>query len=40
LPVTAAGRIGGDSLTGSIGNGGCKLQLTDSNGSIEITKGS
>jgi DUF4097 and DUF4098 domain-containing protein YvlB len=40
LPVTATGSIGGDSLNGTIGPGGCKLQLTNSNGSIEITKGS
>jgi hypothetical protein len=38
LPVTAAGSIGGDSLNGTIGTGGCQLQLTDSNGSIEIAK--
>jgi hypothetical protein len=38
LPVTATGNIGGDYLTGMIGAGGCQLQLTDSNGSIEIAK--
>jgi hypothetical protein len=38
LPVTASGNIGGDSLNGTIGSGGCRLQLTDSNGSIEIVK--
>lgn len=38
LPVTATGSIGGDSLNGTIGSGGCRLQLTNSNGSIEITK--
>jgi len=38
LPVTSTGSIGGDNLTGTIGNGGCQLQLTDSNGSIEISK--
>ncbi len=38
LPVTATGNIGGDSLNGTIGGGGCQLQLTDSNGSIEIAK--
>jgi len=38
LPVTASGSIGGDSLNGTIGSGGCRLQLTDSNGSIEIVK--
>jgi DUF4097 and DUF4098 domain-containing protein YvlB len=38
LPVTSTGSIGGDSLNGTIGAGGCQLQLTDSNGSIEIAK--
>jgi hypothetical protein len=38
LPVTATGNLGGDSLNGTIGAGGCQLQLTDSNGSIEIAK--
>lgn len=38
LPVTSTGSIGGDSLNGTIGPGGCQLQLTDSNGSIEIAK--
>ena len=40
LPVTSSGSIGGDTLTGTIGSGGCQLQLNNSNGSIEITKGS
>jgi DUF4097 and DUF4098 domain-containing protein YvlB len=40
LPVTSTGSIGGDTLNGTIGSGGCQLQLNDSNGSIEITKGS
>jgi DUF4097 and DUF4098 domain-containing protein YvlB len=40
LPVTATGNLGGDSLNGTIGAGGCQLQLTDSNGSIEIAKAS
>ncbi|HEY6265898.1 MAG TPA: hypothetical protein VIW93_13940 [Candidatus Acidoferrum sp.] len=38
LPVTSTGSIGGDSLNGTIGPGGCQLQLTNSNGSIEIAK--
>ncbi len=38
MPVTSTGSIGGDSLNGTIGSGGCQLQLTDSNGSIEIAK--
>ena len=40
LPVTSTGSIGGDTLNGTIGAGGCQLQLNNSNGSIEITKGS
>ena len=39
VPVTATGSIGGDSLNGTIGSGnGCRLQLTNSNGAIEIVK--
>jgi hypothetical protein len=39
LPITSTGMIGGDSLSGKIGNGGaCTLSLTDSNGNIEILK--
>ena len=40
LPITATGSVGTDSLTGTIGSGGCQLQLTNSNGSIEINKSS
>jgi DUF4097 and DUF4098 domain-containing protein YvlB len=36
LPVTSTGNLGGDSLNGRIGNGGCTLSLTNSNGNIEI----
>jgi hypothetical protein len=38
LGVTASGGMGGDSLTGRIGGGGCELRLTTSNGGIEILK--
>ena len=38
LPVTASGTLGGDSLNGKIGNGGCTLSVTNSNGNIEILK--
>jgi len=38
LDVTASGTLGGDSLNGRIGGGGCPLQLTNSNGNIEILK--
>jgi len=40
LQVTSTGSISGDTLNGTIGSGGCLLQLNNSNGSIEITKGS
>src|SRR5262249_22257457 len=39
LPITASGTMGGDSLEGTIGNGGCTLDLTNSNGNIDISKG-
>lgn len=38
LPITANGSLGGDTMIGTIGSGGCQLQLTASNGSIEIMK--
>ena len=38
LPITTVGQVGGDSLTGKIGNGGCTLSLTNTNGNIEILK--
>ena len=38
LPITASGAMGGDSLEGTIGNGGCTLDLTNSNGNIDISK--
>jgi hypothetical protein len=38
LPVTSTGSIDGDSLNGTIGNGGCQLRLTGANGNIEIAK--
>lgn len=38
LQLTSTGTVSGDSLSGTIGSGGCQLQLTDSNGSIEIGK--
>ena len=38
LPVTSTGSIGGETLNGTIGSGGCQLSLTDSNGNIEIAK--
>jgi len=38
LPITTSGSLSTDSLNGTIGSGGCQLQLTDANGSIEINK--
>jgi len=38
LPITATGNVGPDSLNGTVGSGGCQLQLINANGSIEITK--
>lgn len=38
LPITTSGQMGGDSLNGKIGNGGCTMSLTNSNGNIEILK--
>jgi hypothetical protein len=38
LPITSSGQMGRDSLSGKIGNGGCTLALTNSNGNIEILK--
>lgn len=38
LPITATGTMGSDVLNGTIGNGGCTLDLANSNGSIEIAK--
>lgn len=38
LPITASGTLGGDSLSGRIGPGGCTVTLTGSNGSIEILR--
>lgn len=39
LPITTTGSLSPDTLNGTIGSGGCQLQLTDANGSIEIVKG-
>lgn len=38
LSITTSGAIGGDSLNGKIGNGGCTLSLTNANGNIDILK--
>jgi len=38
LPITATGTLGGDSLSGTIGSGSCALELTNSNGNIQISR--
>jgi hypothetical protein len=38
FPVTVSGQTTSESITGKIGNGGCELKVTDSNGRIEILK--
>jgi DUF4097 and DUF4098 domain-containing protein YvlB len=38
LPITATGTIGEGRLSGTIGGGGCALQLTNANGDIRILK--
>jgi DUF4097 and DUF4098 domain-containing protein YvlB len=39
LPITSTGTLGGDSLNGTIGGGGCTLDLANSNGNIQILRG-
>jgi DUF4097 and DUF4098 domain-containing protein YvlB len=36
VPITASGTIGGNNLSGTIGRGGCALQLTNASGDIRI----
>jgi len=38
LPITTTGSLSPESLDGTIGSGGCQMQLTNSNGSIEIAR--
>lgn len=38
VPLTSSGTIGNSMLNGTIGNGGCALNLVNSNGNIEIVK--
>jgi DUF4097 and DUF4098 domain-containing protein YvlB len=40
IPVGASGSMGGESLSGKIGDGRCELTLTNSNGNIDLLKGS
>jgi hypothetical protein len=39
LPITATGDLSGDSVNGTINGGGCQLQLNNSNGGIQISRG-
>jgi hypothetical protein len=39
LPVGVSGSLGGESLSGKIGDGRCELTLTNSNGNIDLLKG-
>jgi len=38
LPVTVSGMGGRESLNGTIGGGGCRLELSDTNANIRIRK--
>lgn len=38
FPVSVSGQTNSESINGRIGNGGCELKITDSNGRIEILK--
>ena len=38
MPFTTSGAVGGDSLTGKIGDGRCEVLLTNSNGNIDLMK--
>ena len=38
LPITTSGTFGPDSMEGTIGGGGCTLELSNSNGNIDISR--
>lgn len=38
VPITASGSLGGDAVSGTIGRGGCALQLTNASGDIRIAR--
>jgi DUF4097 and DUF4098 domain-containing protein YvlB len=38
VPITASGTIGSNSVSGTIGRGGCALQLTNASGDIRISR--
>ena len=39
LPVGASGGVSGESLNGKIGDGRCELTVNNSNGNIDLLKG-
>lgn len=39
FPLTVSGQISSESVNGRIGNGGCELRISNSNGGIDILKG-
>jgi hypothetical protein len=39
VPVESTGTLSGEGLSGKIGNGRCKMTLTNNNGNIELVKG-
>lgn len=40
FPLTVSGQISSESVNGKIGNGGCELRISNSNGSVQILKAS
>jgi hypothetical protein len=39
IPVESTGTLSGEGISGKIGNGLCKMTLTNNNGNIELVKG-
>ncbi|HEV8232064.1 MAG TPA: hypothetical protein VGQ75_06935, partial [Thermoanaerobaculia bacterium] len=39
IPVGVSGSVGGESLSGKIGDGRCELTATNSNGNIDLLRG-
>ena len=39
MPLSVAGGLGGDEVSGVIGDGKCAVTLANSNGSIDLLKG-
>jgi hypothetical protein len=40
FPLSVSGRLNSKSVSGKIGSGGCRLDLGNQNGGIEVLKGS